>query len=76
MAPMQLVPHESISPYAHCRTDGSARDVYSDTGVRWIAVNTRFNFLSHAKANIMNSIIYIVGAVVIIIAILSFLGLR
>lgn len=28
------------------------------------------------KGNIMNSIIYIVGAVVIIIAILSFLGLR
>jgi hypothetical protein len=30
----------------------------------------------HAKGNPMNSIVYIVGAVVIIVALLSFLGLR
>jgi hypothetical protein len=30
----------------------------------------------HAKGNSMNSIVYIVGAVVIIVALLSFLGLR
>lgn len=30
----------------------------------------------HAKGNLMNSIVYIVGAIVIIVAILSFLGLR
>jgi len=30
---------------------------------------------THAKGNSMNSIVYIVGAIVIVIAILSFLGL-
>jgi len=32
--------------------------------------------LTHAKGILMNSIVYLVGAVVIIVAILSFLGLR
>jgi hypothetical protein len=32
--------------------------------------------LDHAKGNPMNNIVYIVGAVVIILAILGFLGLR
>jgi hypothetical protein len=32
--------------------------------------------LTYAKGNLMNSIIYIVGLVVIIVAILGFLGLR
>jgi hypothetical protein len=36
----------------------------------------RFDPLTHAKGNFMNSIVYIVGAVVIIAAILSFFGLR
>jgi len=43
------------------------------------ASSTRFYFsfdLSHAKGIPMNSIVYIVGAVVIILAILGFLGLR
>jgi hypothetical protein len=39
-------------------------------------LGTRFAPLTHAKGNLMNTIIYIVGAVVIIFAILSFLGLR
>jgi ABC-type dipeptide/oligopeptide/nickel transport system permease subunit len=34
------------------------------------------NPLTHVKGHLMNNIIYIVGAVVIIAAILSFLGLR
>jgi len=37
---------------------------------------TRFDPLTHAKGILMNSIVYLVGAVVIIVAILSFLGLR
>jgi len=37
---------------------------------------TLFDPLTHAKGNLMNSIIYLVGAVVIILAILGFLGLR
>lgn len=36
----------------------------------------RFDSLNPRKGNIMNSIVYIVGAVVIIVAILSFFGLR
>jgi hypothetical protein len=32
--------------------------------------------LSHAKGNIMNGIVYLVGAVVIILFVLSFFGLR
>ena len=32
--------------------------------------------LIYAKGNLMNNIVYIVGAIVIIVAILSFLGLR
>ena len=37
---------------------------------------TRFDPSPRAKGILMNSIVYIVGAVVIIVAILSFLGLR
>jgi hypothetical protein len=36
----------------------------------------RFGHLTHAKASVMNNIVYIVGAIVIIAAILSFFGLR
>ena len=32
--------------------------------------------ITHAKGNLMNNIVYIVGAIVIIVAILSFFGLR
>jgi hypothetical protein len=32
--------------------------------------------LTHAKSKLMNNIIYIVGLIVIIIAVLSFFGLR
>jgi len=46
------------------------------TVVEWIAASTRFDCLIPFKGNIMNSIVYLVGAVVIILAILSFVGLR
>jgi hypothetical protein len=36
----------------------------------------RFDTLIHAKVNLMNSIIYIVGLIVIIVFVLGFLGLR
>ena len=32
--------------------------------------------LTHAKGNLMSAIVYIVGAVVIVLAVLSFFGLR
>jgi hypothetical protein len=41
-----------------------------------MALNMRFAPLNRAKGHLMNSIVYIVGAVVIIVALLSFLGLR
>jgi hypothetical protein len=45
-------------------------------GVKQSALNSRVGFQTHIKETQMNSIIYIVGLVVVIIAILSFLGLR
>jgi small-conductance mechanosensitive channel len=36
----------------------------------------RLDTLPYAKGNLMNNIIYIVGLIVIIIAVLSFFGLR
>ena len=41
-----------------------------------IALRTQFDPLNPPKGNHMNSIIYIVGLVVIVLAILGFLGLR
>ncbi|HUF22144.1 MAG TPA: hypothetical protein VMP00_15500 [Burkholderiales bacterium] len=40
-----------------------------------IAHTVRSGHSSHAKGHPMNSIVYIVGAVVIIVAILSFIGI-
>jgi ABC-type dipeptide/oligopeptide/nickel transport system permease subunit len=36
----------------------------------------RFDSLPHVKGKLMNKIIYIVGVVVIVVAILSFFGFR
>ena len=36
----------------------------------------RFDYSLHAKGKLMNNIVYIVGLIVIVIAILSFFGLR
>jgi len=44
--------------------------------VQYIASSARFDPLTHAKGRHMNSIVYIVGAIVIVLFILSFLGLR
>ena len=43
---------------------------------RKITLNTRIARLSTRKELLMNNIIYIVGLVVVIIAVLSFFGLR
>lgn len=45
-------------------------------GVKQSALNSRVGFQTHVKETQMNSIIYIVGLVVVIIAVLSFFGLR
>jgi hypothetical protein len=47
-----------------------------NVGVLQSALNSRVGFQTHVKENQMNSIIYIVGLVVVIIAVLSFFGLR
>jgi hypothetical protein len=39
-------------------------------------LKTRSGHSIHKEVNVMNSIVYIVGAVVIIMVVLSFLGLR
>jgi hypothetical protein len=45
-------------------------------GVPRDALKNRVGFQAHGKETQMNSIIYMVGLVVVIIAILSFFGLR
>lgn len=45
-------------------------------GLRRVVAAGRFHASIRAKGRIMNRIVYIVGAVVIIIALLSFFGLR
>ena len=45
-------------------------------GVQGVVLATRFDPSFLAKDILMNRIVYIVGAVVIIIALLSFFGLR
>jgi len=41
-----------------------------------VGVQQRFDPLTPAKGNLMNNIVYIVGLIVIVIAVLSFFGLR
>jgi hypothetical protein len=38
--------------------------------------STRCDPLTHAKGNAMSNIVYLVGTIVIILAVLSFFGLR
>ncbi len=46
------------------------------SGVQRIASSARFDPLTYVKGNSMNSIIYIVGLIVIVVAVLSYFGLR
>jgi len=63
--------HTGGAPSYRVFTRAGARKVRAGTGtVESIRSST------HAKGNLMNSIVYIVGAVVIVLAILGFLGLR
>ena len=41
-----------------------------------IASSVRFDPVIHAEGNLMSNIVYIVGLVVIVVAVLSFFGLR
>jgi hypothetical protein len=45
-------------------------------GVQWIAFNSRIDPITRTKGNLMNSIVWLVGAIVIVLFVLSFLGLR
>jgi hypothetical protein len=47
-----------------------------ETGVQGVVLAARFDRSILAKDNLMNRIVYIVGAIVIILAVLSFFGLR
>ena len=64
-----------MGPYARWRTESPGREGYSGNGCAVNRLNTRFDPLTYAKGNLMYNIVYIVGAIVIIFAILSFLGL-
>jgi hypothetical protein len=67
------LPHFACSGYVRQRTahPGTGGDNPVNRGKHAIR-----SFKPTQKGNLMNSIIYIVGAIVIIVAILSFLGLR
>lgn len=61
----------TIVSYARHRTERPARNVNNaDSCVTFYSPQTQ------RKGNIMNNIVWIVGAVVIVIAVLSFFGLR
>jgi hypothetical protein len=55
---------------------GSAGKGRVETGVQGVVLAARFDRSILAKDNLMNRIVYIVGAIVIILAVLSFFGLR
>ena len=64
---------------AACRKRADARWAPSPEAYSGYSVNRSGHAVrpvTHAKGSFMNSIIYIVGLVVIIVAILGFLGLR
>lgn len=58
------------------RTDCPGRDGYSPYHCLVNRDNHAIRFLNAREGTPMNNIIYIVGAIVIIVAILGFLGLR
>jgi len=47
-----------------------------EIGDRSIAHHRRSGRITHTEVSLMNSIVYIVGAVVIVLVVLSFFGLR
>ena len=60
-----------------CRTERPGRESYLDTvGVQQVDRSTPCAPAVFTKGTLMNRIIYIIGAVVVIIALLSFFGLR
>jgi hypothetical protein len=61
--------------YGCWRTERPRWEGYSAVGER-IALVMRIDPLIQTKGIFMNNIVYIVGAIVIIVAVLSFLGLR
>ena len=70
----------SVSALLHSvrrRTDRARSDAYPAVGARpdMVVPDTAIRFFT-AKGRLMNRIIYIVGVVVIAIAILSFFGFR
>jgi hypothetical protein len=63
-------------PYVRWRTDCPGREGYSLHQCLVNRDNHAIRFLNAREGTPMNNIIYIVGAIVIIVAILGFLGLR
>jgi hypothetical protein len=62
--------------YERWRTDCPGREAYGQHQCLVNRDNHAIQFLNARKGNPMNNIIYIVGVVVIIVAILGFFGLR
>jgi hypothetical protein len=64
---LSCLAHEAAGPTNKCAVK---------FGLRSVVAVRRFHVSIRPKGKIMNRIVYIVGAVVIIIALLSFFGLR
>jgi hypothetical protein len=58
------------------RTESLRQGAYRSNRCAGSRVRQRFDPSPSTKGNAVNSIVYIVGAIVIIVAILSFVGLR
>jgi hypothetical protein len=58
------------------RTERPGRESYLDLAGVHVARSTRFPPAIFKKGTLMNRLIYIIGAIVVIVAVLSFFGLR
>ncbi len=68
--------HETIDPYVRHRTASAARKANNPDSCVVDCFSHAIRTSDPKKGNIMNNIVWLVGAIVIIIAVLSFFGLR
>ena len=63
-------------PIVRYRTEQPGREGYLDAAGVDVARSTCFAPALFTKGTLMNRLIYIIGAIVVIVAVLSFFGLR
>ena len=73
LATQPIVASSSVAKNSGARLESNSRQVVP---LARLGPSTQYTLLTLAKGKTMNSIIYIIGLVVVIIAVLSFFGLR